>query len=467
MHTPFDEKSFAGLLAARASPTLAGATDALATVPSTERRTGTTNRAQDWGEAPDTVDFVGRTDELELLGRWVLEERCRLLAVLGFGGIGKTSLAARLAYTIAPSFERVYWRSLRNAPPVGEWLAGAIGFLSDQQDVPPPSEAERIIALLELLRARRSLLVLDNAETVFAPGQAEGRYRAGMDGYGQLLQAVGGTSHQSCLVLTSREAPSELAVLGGKVRYLELRGLGASEAHALLNDKQLVSDARSWTSLVERYGGNGLALKIVGETIRQVYDGDVATFLEDATTRYGTVLGGVRRLLDVQIERLSPMEGVVLNNLAVEREPISPAELARNVEPGVRRGDLMHAIETLRRRSLVERGENRTSFTLPSMVLEYVTNRLVEALADEIERGQPVLLLDLPVIKAQAKDYVRQAQERLIGLPILERLKAHETAREQSSDASHYSTNGASDRPTSKGMAPAMWSTCCACCAVT
>ena len=349
MHTPFDEKSFAGLLAARASPTLAGATDALATVPSTERRTGTTNRAQDWGEAPDTVDFVGRTDELELLGRWVLEERCRLLAVLGFGGIGKTSLAARLAYTIAPSFERVYWRSLRNAPPVGEWLAGAIGFLSDQQDVPPPSEAERIIALLELLRARRSLLVLDNAETVFAPGQAEGRYRAGMDGYGQLLQAVGGTSHQSCLVLTSREAPSELAVLGGKVRYLELRGLGASEAHALLNDKQLVSDARSWTSLVERYGGNGLAPKIVGETIRQVYDGDVAAFLEDATTRYGTVLGGVRRLLDVQIERLSPMEGVVLNNLAVEREPISPAELARNVEPGVRRGDLIHAIETLRR----------------------------------------------------------------------------------------------------------------------
>jgi hypothetical protein len=43
-----------------------------------------------------------------------------------------------LAQSVAPAFERVYWRSLRNAPPVNEWLAGAIGFLSDQQSAPAP-----------------------------------------------------------------------------------------------------------------------------------------------------------------------------------------------------------------------------------------------------------------------------------------------------------------------------------------
>jgi hypothetical protein len=42
------------------------------------------------------------------------------------GGIGKTSLAAKLGQEVAPSFERVYWRSLRDAPPLGEWLAGAV-----------------------------------------------------------------------------------------------------------------------------------------------------------------------------------------------------------------------------------------------------------------------------------------------------------------------------------------------------
>ena len=124
------------------------------------------------------------------------------------GGIGKTSLAARLAQDVAPSFERVYWRSLRNAPPVSEWLAGAIGFLSDQQVVPPPSESERITALLQFLRARRCLLVLDNSETLFEPGQREGRYRAGMDGYGRVLQAVGETSHQSCLLVDQPRGPA-------------------------------------------------------------------------------------------------------------------------------------------------------------------------------------------------------------------------------------------------------------------
>jgi hypothetical protein len=284
-------------------------------------------RAQDWGEAPDTVGFVGRAEELALLGRWVLQERCRVVAVLGIGGIGKTSLAARLAQQAAPSFERVYWRSLRNAPPTSEWLAGAIGFLADQQLVPPASESERITMLLQVLRARRCLLVLDNSETLFEAGQREGRYRTGMQGYGRILQAVGETSHQSCLVLTSREAPPELAVLGGGVRGLELHGLGAAEAQALLADKLLHGDPQAWVSLVDRYGGNGLALKIVAETIRQVYDGDVAAFLADAAATYSTVFGGIRRLLDTQAERLSPVERDLLTRLVVEREPISLAEL--------------------------------------------------------------------------------------------------------------------------------------------
>jgi hypothetical protein len=103
------------------------------------------------------------------------------------GGIGKTSLAARLAHEVAPRFERVYWRSLRDAPPPGEWLSGAIGFLSEQQVVPPAAESERLAALLGLLRTRRCLLVLDNFETL---GPADkGLYRQAR-GYG-LLRAFG------------------------------------------------------------------------------------------------------------------------------------------------------------------------------------------------------------------------------------------------------------------------------------
>jgi WD40 repeat protein/transcriptional regulator with XRE-family HTH domain len=426
MRTPFDEEWFAALLAAHASPTPETAPDALPTVRVAEPGTGTAERVQDWGEAPDTMGFVGRAEELALLSRWVLEEHCRLVAILGMGGIGKTSLAAKLAQDVARSFERVYWRSLRDAPPPSDWLAGAIGFLSDQQLVARATESERLAALLQLLRARRCLLVLDNAEALFEPGELEGRYRPGVAGYGELLQAVGEATHQSCMVLTSREAPPELAVLGdGAVRVFELGGLGVDEAQVLLAAKHLAGTSPQWAELNARFGGNGLALKVVGETIRGLFSGDIGGFLEAAGA--SSVFGGIRRLLGEQLERSSALEQHVLRVLAVEREPVSLAGLLAALGRRFGRGAVLEAIEALRRRSLVDRAETpgQAAFTLQAVVLEYVTDRLVEGVADEIARGRPVLLVEQPLMQARARDYVRQSQERLIGAPILERLLAH------------------------------------------
>jgi len=252
---------------------------------------------------------------------WVLAEYCRVVAVLGMGGIGKTALAARLAQDVTPSFKRLYWRSVRDALPTSEWLGGAIGFLSGQQVVAPEGEAARLTRLLQLLRESRSLLVLDNFETLLEPGQSQGRYRAGFDGYGAVLQAVGAGRHQSCLVVTSREAPPELAVLGGgAVRAFQLGGLGVTEGQVLLADKQLSGKAEDWANLIARLGGNGLALKVVGESIREVFGGDVGAFLDESGT--GAVFGGIRRLLAEQIERGSALEQKMLRVLAVEREPV-------------------------------------------------------------------------------------------------------------------------------------------------
>ncbi|MBV9353971.1 MAG: helix-turn-helix domain-containing protein, partial [Chloroflexi bacterium] len=114
MHTPFDQAWFRSLPTGRTAPPKPAAAPVPPSAPVAEER------GEDWGEAPDVLDFVGRADELALLRRWVLDEHCRLLAILGMGGIGKTSLVARLGQELAPSFARVYWRSLRDAPPVGD-----------------------------------------------------------------------------------------------------------------------------------------------------------------------------------------------------------------------------------------------------------------------------------------------------------------------------------------------------------
>jgi flagellar biosynthesis GTPase FlhF len=71
----------------------------------------------DWGEAIDVSIFYGRTNELNQLQKWVIQDKCRLIALLGMGGIGKTALSVKLAQLAQDSFEFVIWHSLRDSPP--------------------------------------------------------------------------------------------------------------------------------------------------------------------------------------------------------------------------------------------------------------------------------------------------------------------------------------------------------------
>jgi WD40 repeat protein len=376
-----------------------------------------------WGEAPDVTAVRGRAAEQSLLSHWLLDDRCRVVAILGLGGIGKTLLATRLAHDVAHAFDYVYWRSLRNAPLPGEWLASATRFLSPGDPLQLGSDAARLDCLLDLAQSARCLFVLDNLESVLQPGERAGRFQPGYEGFGTLLQYLGQSPHRSCVLLTSREEPAEVSLLKGEaqpVRVMNLSGLSVEDAEVVLRDKQLTGNAAMWSALVARYGGNGLALRMVAESIRALFGGDIASFLEARTGVYG----GMRSLLERQVGRLGELELEVLRWLTVEREPVSFAELSADLGSAADSGATLEAVEGLRRRSMLERRERGPAFSLQSVVLEFMTSRLVEEVAQELDSGELVTLLHQPLVKATAKDYVRASQEKLIAVPVLERLVA-------------------------------------------
>ncbi|MHC5718885.1 MAG: NB-ARC domain-containing protein, partial [Nostoc sp.] len=142
---------------------------------------------RDWREAIDVSVFHGRTEELATIKRWIVDEQCRLITVIGMGGIGKTALSVKAAQMVEDEFDYLIWRSLRNAPPVQELLADLICFVSGQQETNLSESVDgKISQLLEHIRKKRCLLILDNAESILRSDQTTGAYRPGYEGYGQL-----------------------------------------------------------------------------------------------------------------------------------------------------------------------------------------------------------------------------------------------------------------------------------------
>jgi WD40 repeat protein len=377
------------------------------------------NTRTDLGEAICTSVFYGRTEELGTLEEWIVHERCRLVAVLGMGGIGKTALSVKFSQQIQENFEYVIWRSLREAPPVQVILANLIQFLSDEQVSEanlPESLSDRVSRLLDYLRSHRCLLILDNAESILSSGTRSGKYREGYEKYGEFLRRVGEATHTSCLVLTSREKPKEVAYLEGEglpVRSLQLGGLKVVEGQEIFQLKGLSAAESEWEVMVKRYAGNPLALKIVSTTINDIFDGNVTEFLRQETA----VFGDIRELIEQQFERLSDLEKDIMYWLAISREPIALSELQKDIASPIPLPKLLEALESLGRRMLVERSESL--FTLQPVLMEYVNQRFVEQVCEEIVTQNIKLFKSHALMKAQGKDYIKEVQIRQLLQPVL------------------------------------------------
>src|SRR5260221_1805612 len=318
--------------------------------------------------ALDVSHFAGREVEVAELTQWIVQERCRLVSVLGIGGVGKSMLASLLGRRLSHEFEAVLWRSVRDAPGCSELVADCITFFSDTPPASFPASLEqRINQLLSRLQARRCLLVLDNLETLLQSGDRAGNYLPGYEGYGRLIGRLTESAHQSCVLLTSREKPQEIEPLEGvrsPVRSLRLVGLDEQAARELLADKELGGTSLAWRRLVPTYAGNPLALKIVAQTILDLFNGDLDQFLQEGEL----IFNGIRPVLRQQVGRLTPLEHLLLTWLAVLREWTPLEALSQAIHPRMLRSKLLEALEALRRRSLLERGQ-QASFSLQSVVM--------------------------------------------------------------------------------------------------
>ncbi len=337
----------------------------------------------DLRDAPELKTFYNYPNSpLTALENAIAHQNCRLLTITGMTGIGKSAIARNLIPQIQTQFDRIIWRSLRTSPPLETTLKTLIQFLSNQNPPNPPlprggeggvfpaNTDVQLSILIEYLRDNRCLIILDDVQQILSSGQFAGYYKPGYENYGTLFKLIGEIPHNSCLILNSWEPPSDILTFtddNSAVRLLQLTGLGEA-ATEILREKGLL-DEETWPELIELYQGNPLWLKLVAQTINNLFNGRVSQYLSYQPVFLSDELTPI---LQQHYQRLSEIEKQAIGLISNESEPVSFTQLVAKSQGS--QGELFKAIQSLDRRGMIEKlsCEDETVFTIPPVLKQYV-----------------------------------------------------------------------------------------------
>ena len=396
--------------------------------------------------AIDVSFFYGRSTELSTLKHWILEEHCRLIAMVGMVGIGKTALSVKLTHEIKQEFEFVFLHNLNTGLSCSELLTEIFDYCLINPSLLPPKFPEKIevkiLRFIEYLKNHRCLIILDGFDAVFQDGMLTGHYRHGYEDYRKLLQQLGEINHQSCILLTSRETPQKIAVLAGNllpVRVLKLQGLDSQAGEEILKLKQIKGSSLEYKKLVRDYSGNPLLLKLVATSIQDLFNNSIAEFISENHL----IFNGIKAILDQQFNHLSELEQKIMYWLTIEGQSVSVKQLVENVFPPVSEALLMENLESLQRRSLIEK--QSLGFTQTHLIRAYITEKIIEDfyqdLTWEYDKKTPrycplfLILQNYPIFKVTASNSVKNYQISDLVKPLIQKLlvqyKSSEDVAEQ------------------------------------
>ncbi|HEY9817764.1 MAG TPA: tetratricopeptide repeat protein [Candidatus Obscuribacterales bacterium] len=304
---------------------------------------------------PDLRVFQGREKECSKLNAWLADPDISMMAIRGEGGIGKSTLMAKV-FAESQGFAGKFWADVRTGTPIAALAERSLqefGVLPEQ--VRSLQEKDLMLRLLRQLQQGRYLLAIDNLESVLtATGDWQGGYEEFLDGF----QSLGS---ESVLLLAGREYPPKY--FGWRQsRWLTLEnGLTSSEGAALLERLDVADTIENRATVSEQVQGNPLALSLIAGWLRDEYrqpEERLVCHLNQHTDLFqlvgkhrGEANISVDRVLQWSVDRLASAQQDLLTQVSVLRGAFD-AELATALvlEPPVSDADL-HDLE---RRSLLQ-----------------------------------------------------------------------------------------------------------------
>ena len=354
-----------------------------------------------------TTGFVGRERELSDVAS-ALDE-ARVVTLTGVGGVGKTRLATQVAADVLPRYRDGAW--LCELASVGEPEA-IVEALATTLGVQPRMGQTLDEALLDFLRSKELLLVLDNCEHL-------------LDSVARLVDRVVHTAARVTVLATSREG---LAVSGERMVALPSLGI-EGEAVSLFVER--AADARAGFTLTPenaaavaqicaRLDGIPLAIELAAARVQAMTPAEIAARLDDqfrllssgrrtAVERHQTL----RRAIDWSYDLLGDDERTVLQRLSVFAGGCT-LDAAEAVAAGddVDALDVLDHLATLVRRSLVVADQvgEETRYRLLETIRQYAQDRLEDVGRDRRSRA-PACRLHYRSLAERAGPHLRAADQ--------------------------------------------------------
>jgi hypothetical protein len=231
------------------------------------------------------AELFGRDDVLQALDRAWQDPKIRVLSLVAWGGVGKTSVVARWADLLAEReydgvdyFEwSFYSQGTRdhNSASADIFLDRALRHFGDvaMADSPAPAR-DKGARLAALLGSRRALLVLDGLEPLqYPPGPLAGELKD--EGIRTLLRGLAARNAGLCVV-TSREKVTDLERWrGSSAPEWELAHLSTPAGVEFLRSLGVQGSNADLTAAVEEVDGHALTLSLIGRYLVRAHDGDV------------------------------------------------------------------------------------------------------------------------------------------------------------------------------------------------
>jgi len=312
---------------------------------------------------PDLRFFQGRGAEQTELTDWLADPAVSLIGVRGEGGIGKSTLMAKV-FAESLGFAGKFWADVRT----GSSMAALAGRALQELGVLPAQvekieEKDLIPRLLRLLQQGRYLLAIDNLESVLT---ATGVWQSGYDEFLAGFQDLGSGS---VLLLGSREYPPKY--FGWRQsRWLTVEhGLEPTEGAALLAALEVEDTQEHRVAVSVQVQGNPLALALLAGWLRTEYRPGERTverlqqtdLLQMEGRHRGESQVSVERVLQWSMDRLTPALQNLLAQVSIFRGAFNYIAAATLIlEQAVNETDL----NDLERRSLLQVLPERDKYKL-------------------------------------------------------------------------------------------------------